>query len=195
MAKHFLYHDPSKWLLDSGSSCNICSDWQVFKGFKKLPCSKKIGLGNKQKIEAIGTGSVPLRPNLTLEDVHYIPDFSVNLLSIRKLDKLGFKATFVVFAPGRPGPRQNSPPRPALQCGAGHLMDGRGGAGPDFLTPPLIPRSGAPLFTRLHSRAPRFSSVFQPISAVFRPISAVNQAISTVNRPISTINRTISSIN
>ncbi|KAK4388233.1 hypothetical protein Sango_2429900 [Sesamum angolense] len=74
--------DLSCWIIDTGATNHICADITLFKQYSKPSSPQFIHLpdGTKKPIKFVGI--VHVSPTLTLNHVLYIPDFSVNLLSV-----------------------------------------------------------------------------------------------------------------
>lgn len=87
-------------LYDSGCSRHISPYRDDFSDFKSIP-PKSFRAANKQKFDAVGTGSITVDvPNgvdvnsLHLTEVLYSPEVGYTLISMGKLDDHGFSATF-----------------------------------------------------------------------------------------------------
>ncbi|EDO15292.1 Tkp5 protein [Vanderwaltozyma polyspora DSM 70294] len=75
--------EQAKWILSRAVSSHICGDISKFADFEAETKDNYIhGLSNQYKIHGHGTVEVP---GFTLNEVVYIPDANVNLLSIKKL--------------------------------------------------------------------------------------------------------------
>jgi len=95
MAKHYSYESPANdWVLDSGATGHMCHDRQAFESLRRLPSTKKVILGDDTEVGAYGIGTVRLTRTLVLDNVLYIPDFTVNLCSVSKLATQGYVVTF-----------------------------------------------------------------------------------------------------
>ena len=77
------------WVLDSGTSQHITNDASTMSGMRALDAATHIAFANGERAEARGIGCVELRgltgaafDYITLEDVLYVPEAAVNLLSI-----------------------------------------------------------------------------------------------------------------
>ena len=51
-------------------------------------------LGDDTEVGAYGIGTVHLTESIVLEDVLYMPDFMINLVSVSKLARTGHMVTF-----------------------------------------------------------------------------------------------------
>ena len=51
-------------------------------------------MGDGSEVLAYGVGTVYLCPDVLLQEVLYVPDFTVNLCSVSKLAKSGFAISF-----------------------------------------------------------------------------------------------------
>nr|KYP40999.1 Retrovirus-related Pol polyprotein from transposon TNT 1-94 [Cajanus cajan] len=75
---------PSPWILDSGATDHIISSLSSFSCYKSIQ-PIHVSLPNGQHSIAEFSGTVVLSPNISLYNVLYIPNFSVNLISVNKL--------------------------------------------------------------------------------------------------------------
>jgi len=92
MVKHYYDEEPeTEWVLDSGATGHMCCDRKAFETLKRLPNAKVIYLGDGSEVGAYGIGTVLLNSTIPLKEVLYVPDFTVNLVSIRMLDKDGYE--------------------------------------------------------------------------------------------------------
>ena len=97
MAKHSLYdiRNPSdEWILDSRTMGHMCFNREAFQSLKKLPKARMVILGDDTEVGAYGIGTVYLTEFMVLEDVLYVPDFTINLVSVSKLARTGHMVTF-----------------------------------------------------------------------------------------------------
>lgn len=76
--------DSCTWIFDSGASSHICCDLSLFNSFTYVH-NRHVTLPNKATIPGLAIGSLSLTPKLQLNNVFYIPTFSVNLVSVSKL--------------------------------------------------------------------------------------------------------------
>jgi transposase InsO family protein len=72
----------------------MCCNRDAFESLTRLPNDKKIYMGDGSEVLAYGVGTVYLCPNVLLQEVLYVPDFTVNLCSVSKLAKSGFAISF-----------------------------------------------------------------------------------------------------
>ena len=95
--------EESKWVLDSGCTQHICYQRRLLKEFRET-APVTIIMGNDATTVATGVGSAILWFSLDgesyvqeahIKDVLYVPDFSVNLLSVHKLTVAGYGCTLV----------------------------------------------------------------------------------------------------
>ncbi|KAL3361044.1 hypothetical protein AABB24_014119 [Solanum stoloniferum] len=86
-----IFHNPmaylahantSSWILDSGASYHMSYDPVYFTTFIPLSPSLLIRLPNSFKVKVTHIGSVPLFPNLLLQNVLFVPSFRVNLIFV-----------------------------------------------------------------------------------------------------------------
>ena len=89
------------WILDSGATHHILNDAQDFVHLEELQSPKqvKFGEGTRIKVSHIGTAVVKVRHQGKLTQVRLcgallVPESTRNLISLGKLQKAGFKATF-----------------------------------------------------------------------------------------------------
>ncbi|KAL0401838.1 UNVERIFIED_CONTAM: Retrovirus-related Pol polyprotein from transposon RE1 [Sesamum latifolium] len=75
----------SDWIIDTGATNHICAHLSLFHSYSKPTHPRFIHLPDGSKKEVIYTGVVKLSDKLILNFVSYIPDFSVNLLSVSQL--------------------------------------------------------------------------------------------------------------
>lgn len=71
-------------LVDSGAYAHVCNDLALFFKHTSLPHTY-VTLPNNTKVQVAAVGSIRLNPNFVLTNVLYIPDFSVNLISVGAL--------------------------------------------------------------------------------------------------------------
>jgi hypothetical protein len=85
------------WILDSGASCHYCRSVEGLTDVKEIDESIKIGNGDLVKATKIGNLKCEVTQingekfTVTLNDVKYVPSFFVNLFSLNKALKKGFK--------------------------------------------------------------------------------------------------------
>jgi hypothetical protein len=105
-SKQIIFHLSEKsndlkevWLLDSGTSSHVCCLKEFYKDFE--PYNSKIKVGDGREVRVTGKGSVEIKvktnnqiKNLRLEDVLYVPELKVNLISIGKISKRGYVIIF-----------------------------------------------------------------------------------------------------
>ena len=91
------------WIVDSGATCHICNDEQMFVELKYFRRSQTVILGDGHQLEATAGGVIELRlvlPDGTtkkcrLDDVLYVPDLTYNLLSVSRMTEAGKEVNFV----------------------------------------------------------------------------------------------------
>ena len=91
--------DSSTWVLDTGSSFNICNTLQGLKITRWLKKGEiNLQVGNGANVAALALGSIslnmPTGKVLVLNDCYYVPNFVSNIISISMLDKRGFRIIF-----------------------------------------------------------------------------------------------------
>ncbi|XP_061337323.1 uncharacterized protein LOC133284338 [Gastrolobium bilobum] len=72
----------TQWILDTGATDHICSMSSLFSHFNKIIDPIAITLPNNQKVIAKYSGTVVLSEFLQLDNVLYVPEFQVNLISV-----------------------------------------------------------------------------------------------------------------
>jgi hypothetical protein len=87
------------WILDSGVSCHYCQSVEVLTDIREINELIKIGYGDSMKATKIGnlkwevTQINGKRFTVTMNDVKYVPSLCVNLFSLKKALKKGFKVS------------------------------------------------------------------------------------------------------
>src|SRR6184192_2778259 len=72
----------SPWILDSGASSHMTNDCTKFiSGMKRFADLRPVYIVNGSTMEALRAGTVQLG-ELTLQNVWYVPNLQVNLLSV-----------------------------------------------------------------------------------------------------------------
>ena len=105
MAQHALStksntHD--QCILDSGITCHMCNNKELFANFQALQIPLNVTLGDDREVHALGNGDVVLTMNLphnklkkcTLHDVLLVPGLAYNLLSVTSASKRGKETKF-----------------------------------------------------------------------------------------------------
>lgn len=104
--KEFIFHtkdfgenQKNIWLLDSGATNHICCQKNMFKAIKHYNSVIKVGDGREVKVKGIGTVKLKIWTknqvlNFNISDTLFVPDLSVNLISIVKLSKKGYEVIF-----------------------------------------------------------------------------------------------------
>lgn len=90
------------WIVDSGATCHISHNKELFVEFQELKKFQKVSLGDGHTLEATGKGVVALEMmlpnektrNARLFDVLYVPGLSYNLISISKVTGAGKRVNF-----------------------------------------------------------------------------------------------------
>ena len=88
------------WYLDSGATQHMCFDRNVFTSFRDIQ-PKKVVMGDNSCMEAVGEGEVRVQLSVgakvldvRLTKVLYVPKLKANLVSISRLDQVGFVVSF-----------------------------------------------------------------------------------------------------
>ena len=93
MVKHYSTFS-REWVLDSGATGHMCCSREDIRSLMKLPKDKKVYMGDGSEVHACGVGTVEFNTNLVSKGVLYVPDFTVNLCSVSRLDRDGLTVTF-----------------------------------------------------------------------------------------------------
>ena len=83
------------WVLDTGYGSHICVNGQGLKNSRSLAKGKvDLRVGNGARVAALAIGtyylSLPSRLVLELDNCYYVPSMSRNIISIYRLDMVGF---------------------------------------------------------------------------------------------------------
>lgn len=81
----FTVHNSRTWIIDLGASEHMCFDSKSFISLIPLSLPLHLSLPNSFKLNVTHAGSVRILPNLTIDNVLYVPEFTYNLLSVHKL--------------------------------------------------------------------------------------------------------------
>ena len=76
--------NPHCWIVDSGATSHITFSLDTFLEYKPMH-NYHVSLPNGSRVSVAAVGSVSLSASLILQNVLYIPDFKVNLLSVPAL--------------------------------------------------------------------------------------------------------------
>ncbi|XP_074293762.1 uncharacterized protein LOC141620915 [Silene latifolia] len=76
-----------EWIIDSGASDHMISDFELLQNCKPLITKPKINLPNGVSSVVSHCGTFQLQNGMTLHKVFYVPTFKHNLLSVQKLVK------------------------------------------------------------------------------------------------------------
>lgn len=90
------------WIVDSGATCHMCHDKDIFCSYQELEKPVKVTLGDGRQVEALGQGKVTIKVQLNsnkykrlrLHQVLLVPDLSYNLLSVAKAAEYGKTTVF-----------------------------------------------------------------------------------------------------
>lgn len=90
-----------RWIIDSGSTSNICNDRSRFSTFTSIK-NRQVEVANKKFSKIKGVGSVHFRIrakngsllNIRLSNVLYVPELASNLFSVKKFTNAGHSAKF-----------------------------------------------------------------------------------------------------
>ena len=107
--EYALYHGASgisadTWIIDSGASNHICNRKEMFVSIRNYNSVVKVGDGRKLQVPGIGEIDLEVeldKPKrvikLKINDVLYVPELNVNLISIGKLVAKGYLVSFDEF--------------------------------------------------------------------------------------------------
>ncbi|XP_015057481.1 uncharacterized protein LOC107003678 [Solanum pennellii] len=88
-----------KWWIDSGVSCHICVNKELFASYTRALTDEKLFTEKFVIAKVEGTGEVLLKMTagkvVTLSRVSYVPELQKNVVSIPIMTKNGFKYVFV----------------------------------------------------------------------------------------------------
>ena len=91
----------SQWIVDSGASSPMSSQWDWFISFKELKHPKHVWLSDEHYIHAMGIGSISLHlkqdgklEKAIVPGVYYVPDLEGNLLSVSHFVRRGYSINF-----------------------------------------------------------------------------------------------------
>ena len=92
-------HGSDTWLVDSGASKHMIGYKDSLIELVEKESHQKVKLGDDYQypIKGVVEASYKLesRKELKMKDVLYVPDLKKNLLSISRLEKKGFRVTFI----------------------------------------------------------------------------------------------------
>jgi len=86
-----------KWSVDSGASCHMCCDQELYETLENLKHPIDASVGDGHSLKATGRGIISLKMELPIEkarkcqllDVLSVPQLTYNLLSVSKAIKAG----------------------------------------------------------------------------------------------------------
>ncbi|KAF3636980.1 hypothetical protein FXO37_25158 [Capsicum annuum] len=91
--------NPCEWGMDSGATCHVCANKELFLSFTPGQVEEMIYMANSAMTKVEGTGKICLKMTfekvLTLNNVLYVPELRRNLISVSLPDKNGFKCVTV----------------------------------------------------------------------------------------------------
>lgn len=96
LANGIIINENNVWIVDSAASAHMSPNKSIFYSFVKLRESEVIVADNtKLQVKGSGTVNIPLLVNgetriVVAKEVLYVPNLSVNLLSVRKIAGRGF---------------------------------------------------------------------------------------------------------
>ena len=91
----------SDWIINSGASCHMTREKDLFHEYKEL-LGSTVKLGDGRTVEAMGEGTVKVSVycddgnlhTLSMKNVFHVPELSCNLMSVRQITDRGFLITF-----------------------------------------------------------------------------------------------------
>jgi hypothetical protein len=92
----------TKWVLDSGATDHMIGNQTLLKNYRTIMSGQYFTVVNNERIKLKGWGMISIFPKKFLQDVFYVENCSVNLLSISKLSKelnceIIFKEKIMIF--------------------------------------------------------------------------------------------------
>ena len=82
------------WIIDSGATRHVYHDRTKFLNLSET-LNQSVSLPTGLGVKIIGTGQVKINENLILNNVLYIPDFRLNLISVSQMTRdLGYRVAF-----------------------------------------------------------------------------------------------------
>ena len=90
------------WILDSRASSHMTNTKQEFVSLNLSPVQPSVKIADGTHSPVLGNVVVQATPSLTLTDILYVPQFSINLLSISQFTKhnnykIAFFPSYCVF--------------------------------------------------------------------------------------------------
>jgi hypothetical protein len=86
------------WYLDSGASCHMTEERELFNNFSEGDSSLHVELGNEAKYAVRGQGTVQFQlesgGSFDAQEVLYVPGLKKNLLSISVMEDKGYEVNF-----------------------------------------------------------------------------------------------------
>jgi hypothetical protein len=77
----------SKWVLDSRATDHMTGNQNLLRNFRELEGDQFFTVANNEKVKIKGWGMISILNKKFLQDVFYVENYSINLLSISKLTK------------------------------------------------------------------------------------------------------------
>jgi len=91
--------NPREWWIESGATCHICANKELFASYEPTQGDDMIYMENLATAKIEGTSNVLLKMTfgkvVTLKNVLHVPELRKNLVSTPLLTKNGFKCVFV----------------------------------------------------------------------------------------------------
>ena len=80
-----LVGNPREWWIDSGASCHVCANKELFSSYTPALTDEKLFMANSVVAKVEGTGKVLLKMTsgkvVTLNRVSYVPELRKNLIT------------------------------------------------------------------------------------------------------------------
>ncbi|XP_026475639.1 uncharacterized protein LOC113380719 [Ctenocephalides felis] len=94
-------YNKTDWYVDSGASIHLVNDNNNLREYNKKPDVQEVRTANNMQLKVVSCGSVSLRTavygqvyDVEVQDAHYVPQLSANLLSVSALTRKGNRVVF-----------------------------------------------------------------------------------------------------
>ncbi|GJR30034.1 hypothetical protein Tco_1106266 [Tanacetum coccineum] len=82
-----LFSSSTKWVIDSSASDHMTGNSHIFNNFDTHASSSYVTISDGSISQVLGSGTVNLRPSISLSLVLSLPKFSFNLLSVSRITR------------------------------------------------------------------------------------------------------------